>query len=274
MIRTMHGSTVILASTLAACGPNMREEEELDETAAIERHAAAYCAAARACSCLDYHFESAETCRQEVVSRLTRLVEPVEASFDAACLDRYTDAYADDPCAAPEVACSAISIARREGDACQLLETGPLSFGIAPCGEGLTCWDDRCVSVVDLSPRKQGESCWAENSLSCSNPDLYCSSRGTCEFRSGFGEPCEAFACETSSPTNPIVDVCLDGEGGPRCGHPPLIGEPCDPVDSLVCVDPDGTDFARCSYEEGICVVGERPHVCFALERWTAETAG
>jgi len=267
---------IALVAACVACGPSVPSDTEVDEDPAISRHAEAYCEAARSCGCMDYFFETEAGCRSEVRGALDQIAQRPNVRLDLECLDRFTDAYREAPCAQPELDCSVTVTGSKAGGECELLDPGPLSVVLESCDDGLSCWEGECVDAADSTPRSEGDSCWTGTVLSCFDTSLYCSTEGVCTRRNALGDACRFGTCEPCLGEEDCFgpDVCRQSPDGRRCSEPPVIGEPCDPVDDVVCVDPEQVELAHCSYAEGVCVVGDGAGVCRAFEFWARRPLG
>lgn len=246
-----------------SCGP---DRPGVPERERASEFASAMCEAFASCGCATTL--SFDECMVEY--REDFLTVAGNLDLDVACFEAFLDVLVEDPCAATDgevwtsaiLPCAVFSGTKSAGASCtRHPEIQPLL--VDECGDGLRCAHGVCADESQTEGKKfeVGDSCTVTDSLICNSLDLFCDV-DTCAPKRPNGQPCQTSAAcaEGYCPTS--------GEGGEGlCTPHHDLGETCEPLDFLNCVDvaqSSGSFSAWCDPSTKTCVAGPGPRVCRA----------
>ena len=279
------GVTACVAATVGlgcgACGPSI-DEDNTPELPSEEgrRYAGALCEAIETCGCAK-SFDSVDACETEYHARFDKLLE---AGFEVAreCFDAWLDDINADPCGeqvSPPTAsfpCGSLRRGKKKGAACEAhLGLVPLGVEVFPlladeCGDGLTCFDARCVETPPgtWTLLGAGDPCGATYADRCPWRVMYCdATEGVCSDRKALGAECspgECEGCEGDGGESLYCQGATPSSPG-TCATRPLLAESCDPLDIVACGGCGSIGW--CDPATATCVEGAAPNLCASLQR-------
>lgn len=281
--RTASLLVVVAGIGCGACGPSVDEDTPLELPSEDgRRYAEALCRAIETCGCAQ-PFDSMADCEAEYHARFDKLLE-AKFEVDPGCFDAWIENINADPCHAETpppgepFPCASLRGAKERGDSCEAhLGLIPLGVDVWPlradeCGEGLSCLYAVCSETPgtnDSNPGwndlAEGEACGPTYLVGfCpTRSKLYCdATERVCRVRKPLGAECSPGECEwcTEGGGPPLYCQGATETSSGTCAQMPPIGEPCDPLDTVVCGS--CSDVGWCDPATSTCTEGRAPRLC------------
>lgn len=244
---------------IVSCGPTERTTPSTDDAA--EEFASAFCGAVVDCQC-NSPLGTQPEC-EELTSGAFRALILDGYMLDRACLDVALNRLTEDPCGQWMLLdCNVLTANRGLGEPCTSWHQHVEVLRPRDCRSELSC-DGTCQADLEPVSKGVGGACHYFNPATCHDPNLYCTSEGSCAERAVLGEPCVPLGCRLWDDSTESRLFCAGGgvdETG-VCQPQQVLGAACDPSDHLPCAAIDSVPedvLASCDPEIGICVEGQQ----------------